>query len=82
MFWCRAITVGAQRRTRGRSSHRRGLCIILVCCPVALVEIVRIYGVESMMGARGKGAVVVGMRHRAVRVEVAVIGMEDSGSGV
>jgi hypothetical protein len=80
MFWRRAITVGAQRRTLGRSSHRRRLCIILVCFPIALVEIVGIYGVESMMGTRGKGVVVVGVRHRSVGVDVVVeMGCRSSG---
>jgi hypothetical protein len=45
----------------------------LVCCPIALVEIVGIYGVEGMMGAPGKRVVVAGVRHRSVGVDAAAV---------
>jgi hypothetical protein len=72
MFRRRAITVGAQRRTQGRSSLGRRPCIVLIRFPIALVEVVGIYGVESMMGTRGKGVVVVDVRHRSVGVDAVV----------
>lgn len=84
VFWRRVITVGAQRRTRGRSIHGSGLCIVLIRFPIAFVEIVGIYGVESMMGTRGKGALIVGVRHRSVRVDAVMveIGSSSSTSGM
>jgi len=54
----------------------------LVRYTIALVEIVWIYGVESMMGARGMGVVVVGVRHRSVGVEAAVVEMGCRSSGM
>jgi hypothetical protein len=44
----------------------------LIRFPIALVEVVGIYGVESMMGTRGKGVVVVDVRHRSVGVDAVV----------
>lgn len=49
--------------------------MVLICCPIAFVEVVGIYGGESMMGARGKRVVVVGARHRRVGIGAAVVEM-------